>query len=175
LQGFDSPVRTLTLEVNQYLRLDLVMQVGPVKQAVEVVGSAELLRTADASLGEVIEPTLTKELPFNGGHALNLALLAPAAHAGFGAQMGNANPLYWRPNQDSALSVGGGRPRMQGTTGIRAERYNSDDNTWGRASRFWSCMRRGKEVKCYGFSFLYSFCLPLLELLSFRACCFPRS
>jgi hypothetical protein len=41
---------------------------------------------------------------------LDLALLAPAAHAGFGAQMGNANPLYWRPNQNSALSVGGGRP-----------------------------------------------------------------
>ena len=110
LQGFDSPERTLTLEVNQYLRLDLVMQVGPLKQAVEVVGSAALLRTADASLGEVIEPTLTKELPLNGGHVLDLALLAPAAHAGFGAQMGNANPLYWRPNQNSALSVGGGRP-----------------------------------------------------------------
>jgi len=110
LQGFDSPVRALTLEVNQYLRLDIVMQVGPLKQEVEVVGSAGLLRTADASLGEVIEPTLTEELPLNGGHVLDLALLAPAAHEGFGAQMGNTNPLYWRPNQNSALSVGGGRP-----------------------------------------------------------------
>ena len=110
LQGFDSPVSALTLEVNQYLRLDLVMQVGPLKQEVEVVGSAEILRTADASLGEVIEPTLTKDLPLNGGHVLDLALLAPSAHAGFGAQMGNNNPLYWRPNQNSALSVGGGRP-----------------------------------------------------------------
>ena len=110
LKGFDSPVRTLTLEVNQYLRLDLVMQVGPMKQAVEVVGAAEMLRTADASLEEVIEPTLTKDLPLNGGHVLDLALLAPSAHEGFGAQMGNNNPLYWRPNQDSALSVGGGRP-----------------------------------------------------------------
>jgi len=110
LTGFDSPIRTLTLEVNQYLRLDLVMQVGPLRQEFRVVGAPEVLRTADASLGEVIEPTLTKELPLNGGHVLDLALLAPAAHAGFGAQMGNANPLYWRPNQNSALSVGGGRP-----------------------------------------------------------------
>ena len=109
LQGFDLPVRALTLEVNQYLRLDLVMQVGPLKQDVEVVGSPALLRTADASLGEVIEPTLTKDLPLNGGHVLDLALLAPSAHTGFGAPMGNANPLYWRPNQNSALSVGGGR------------------------------------------------------------------
>ena len=102
-------MRTLTLEVNQYLRLDLVMQLGALKQEVQVVGSAGLLRTADASLGEVIEPTLTKELPLNGGHLLDLALLAPAAHEGFGAQTGSANPLYWRPNQNSALSVGGGR------------------------------------------------------------------
>jgi hypothetical protein len=110
LQGFDLPVRALTLEVNQYLRLDLVMQVGPLKQEVEVVGSAALVRTADASLGEVIEPTLTKELPLNGGHVLDLALLAPAVHQGFGMQTGNYNPLYWRPSQNSALSAGGGRP-----------------------------------------------------------------
>lgn len=93
LAGFDAPLRTLTLEVDQYLRLDLVMQVGPMKQQVQVVGASEMLRTADASLGEVIEPTLTKELPLNGGHLLDLALLAPAAHEGFGAQAGNANPL----------------------------------------------------------------------------------
>ena len=110
LKGFDAPVRTLTLEVNQYLRLDLVMQVGPLKQEVEVGGSAEVVRTADASLGEVIEPTLTKELPLNGGHVLDLALMAPAVHQGYGMQTGNYNPLYWRPSQNSALSVGGGRP-----------------------------------------------------------------
>ena len=110
LKGFYSPVRTFTLEVNQYLRLDLAMKVGPIKQAVEVVGSSEVLRTADASLGEVIEPTLTRELPLNGGHVLDLALMAPTVHEGFGAQAGNNNPLYWRPNQNSALSVGGGRP-----------------------------------------------------------------
>jgi hypothetical protein len=110
LQGFDAPVRVLTLEVNQYLRLDLVMQVGPVKQEVEVVGGSEMVRTADASLGEVIEPTLTKDLPLNGGHVLDLALLAPAVHQGYGMQTGDYNPLYWRPSQNSALSVGGGRP-----------------------------------------------------------------
>ena len=45
-------------------------------------------------------PTWTKELPLNGGHVLDLALLAPAAHAGLGVQRGNANPLYWRPNKE---------------------------------------------------------------------------
>lgn len=69
-----------------------------------------VVHTADASLGEVIEPTWTKELPLNGGHVLDLALMAPAVHQGYGIQTGNYNPLYWRPSQNSAWSVGGGRP-----------------------------------------------------------------
>ncbi len=108
--GFASRTEDVTLEVNQSLRLDVSLKVGQVNQQVEVVGTVQMLRTTDASLGEVIEPTLTQELPLNGRHLLDLALLAPSAHAGSGAQTGTANPLYWRPSQNSALSVGGGRP-----------------------------------------------------------------
>ena len=61
--------------MNQYLRLDLVMTVGPVKRAVEVVGTSEVLRTAYASLGEVIEPRLTRGLPVNGGSGHTAAVL----------------------------------------------------------------------------------------------------
>src|SRR5712692_7711305 len=108
--GFTTEVRKLTLEVDQALRLDISASLGKVPQHVEVVGVAETLRTTDASLGEVVEPTLTQELPLNGRHLLALALLAPSAHEGSGAQTGSANPLYWRPQQNSALSVGGNRP-----------------------------------------------------------------
>lgn len=107
---FTPQVRKLTLEVNQYLRLDLTLQVGPLTQNVQVVGPVQMLRTADASLGEVIEPKMTQELPLNGRHLLDLALLAPSVHSGAGAQKGTTSPLYWRPQQDSALSAGGGRP-----------------------------------------------------------------
>jgi len=110
IQGFNAEVRDLTLEVDQALRLDLTLKLGPVSQHVEVVSTGQMLRTTDASLGEVIEPTLTRQLPLNGRHLLDLALLAPSVHVGFGAQTGAANPLYWRPQQDSALSVGGARP-----------------------------------------------------------------
>jgi hypothetical protein len=109
-RGFSTEVRNLTLEVNQALRLDLNLQLGTMSQNVEVVGSVQMLRTSDAGLGEVIEQTLTKELPLNGRHLLDLAQLAPSVHAGSGAQTGLTNPLYWRPQQDSALSVGGARP-----------------------------------------------------------------
>lgn len=109
-KGFATEVRDLTLEVNQALQLDLTLKVGEVTEQVEVVGSVQMLRTTDASLGEVIEPVLTKELPLNGRHLLDLAMLAPSVHAGSGAQSGLANPLYWRPQQNSALSAGGSRP-----------------------------------------------------------------
>ena len=109
-RDFAAEVREVTLEVDQALRLDLTLKIGQVTQRVEVEDSVQMLRTTDASLGEVIEPTLTKELPLNGGHLLDLAQLAPSVHAGAGAQTGSANPLYWRPQQNSALSVGGARP-----------------------------------------------------------------
>jgi hypothetical protein len=109
-EGFSTEVRRVTLEVDQALRLDISAAVGKVSQRVEVVGAAEALRTTDASLGEVIESTLTRELPLNGRHLLELAQLAPSVHEGSGAQTGSTNPLYWRPQQNSALSVGGNRP-----------------------------------------------------------------
>src|SRR5437016_8596951 len=48
-------------------------------------------------------------------------LMVPGAHAGHGAQTGNMNPLYWRPGQRSAVSIGGNRPNanyflLDGTT-----------------------------------------------------------
>ena len=109
-RNFSTEVRTFRLEVNQALRLDFKLQLGPVTEHVEVVGSAQTLRTSDASLGEVIEPELVHNLPLNGRHLLDLALLSPTVHQGSGAQAGSTNPLYWRPEQNSALSSGGARP-----------------------------------------------------------------
>ncbi len=109
-KGLAAPARRFTLEVNQQLRLDWRLHVRTVAQEVTVVGGAQLLRTNSASLGEVIGPEMVRRLPLNGGHLLDLALLAPSVHAGSGAATGTANPLYWRPLQNSALSAGGARP-----------------------------------------------------------------
>lgn len=108
--GFAPQLRQFQLEVNQALRLDWTLRVGPVSEHVDVVAAPETLRTSDATLGEVIEPSLVHDLPLNGRHTLALALLAASAHQGYGAASGSANPLYWRPQENSALSVGGARP-----------------------------------------------------------------
>jgi len=69
-----------------------------------------VLRTTYASVGEVVEPTSIRNLPLNGRMLIDLVLTVPGAHERHGAQTGNMSPLYWRPGQRSAVSIGGNRP-----------------------------------------------------------------
>src|SRR5678816_4897404 len=120
--GFTAFSRTLRLEVGQQVLLDVNLKVAAVIGTVDVSGLVgEILSTADASGGEVIEPTAIRNLPLNGRMLIDLVLTVPGAHASHGAQTGNMNPLYWRPGQRSAVSVGGNRPNanyflLDGTT-----------------------------------------------------------
>ena len=108
--GFATATQSLRLEVGQKLAVDITLRVGVVTQGVNVTAEGEVLRTADASVGEVIEPKSIRELPLNGRMLIDLALTVPGAHVGFGAQTGKTNPLYWRPGQRSAITIGGNRP-----------------------------------------------------------------
>ena len=109
-------------EVNQQLSLELSLKLASASSTVQVDASAlEVLHTTDASVGEVIEPAAVQELPLNGRTLIDLVLTVPGAHVSHGAQTGDMNPLYWRPGQRSAVSVGGNRPNanyflLDGTT-----------------------------------------------------------
>ena len=108
--GFATATQSVRLEVGQKLSLEISLNVVGVKEGVNVTGGSEVLRTSDASVGEVIEPQSTRELPLNGRMLIDLVLTVPGAHVGFGAQTGSTNPLYWRPGQRSAVVIGGSRP-----------------------------------------------------------------
>ena len=108
--GFAAARKSLQLEVGQTVALDLMLTVGPDTQTVTAVASAELLKTADASVGEVVDQRAVAQLPLNGRMLVDLMLTVPGAHMSHGAQSGDMNPLYWRPGQRSAISVGGNRP-----------------------------------------------------------------
>ena len=108
--GFAEQSRNVLLEVGQNMALDVALTLGEKRESVEVVESAETLRTQDASLGEVVEPQSIENLPLNGRMLLDLALTVPDAHIGHGAQTGDMSPLYWRPGQRSAITIGGNRP-----------------------------------------------------------------
>ncbi|HKW99850.1 MAG TPA: carboxypeptidase regulatory-like domain-containing protein [Bryobacteraceae bacterium] len=108
--GFSALERTVVLEVGQQMRLDLTLSVGEKRESVDVVARAEVLKTSDASLGEVVETKSVEELPLNGRMLLDLAITVPGSHISHGAQAGDVNPLYWRPGQRSAISISGSRP-----------------------------------------------------------------
>src|SRR6266853_3056534 len=108
--GFAAVKQSLRLEVGEKLAIEVGLKVGAVKEGVQVSATADVLRTTDASVGEVVERTSVQELPLNGRMLIDLVLTVPGAHVGFGAQTGETNPLYWRPGQRSAIVIGGSRP-----------------------------------------------------------------
>jgi hypothetical protein len=109
--GFQQARERLNLEVGQQATVDIDLRVGTAVQNVTVEASTgELLKTQDASVGEVVDQRSVDSLPLNGRMLLDLVLTVPGAHVSHGAATGDMNPLYWRPGQRSAVSIGGSRP-----------------------------------------------------------------
>ncbi|WP_348261698.1 carboxypeptidase-like regulatory domain-containing protein [Telmatobacter sp. DSM 110680] len=109
-QGFAQSEENIDLEVGQQATLDVVLRVNKESQTVTVAASGELLKTQDASVGEVVDQHSVDSLPLNGRMLIDLVLTVPGAHVSHGAATGDMNPLYWRPGQRSAVSIGGSRP-----------------------------------------------------------------
>src|SRR3979411_2655247 len=108
--GFAQVTQSLRLEVGEKLAVELPLKISAVHEGVQVNASEDVLRTTDASVGEVVEPKSVQELPLNGRMLVDLVLTVPGAHIGFGAQTGETNPLYWRRGPRSSIVLGGSRP-----------------------------------------------------------------
>jgi hypothetical protein len=108
--GFKQATQTVNLEVGQQATLDWPLSLGSESQTVTVQASGELLKTQDASVGEVVDQRSVDSLPLNGRMLIDLVLTVPGAHISHGAETGDMNSLYWRPGQRSAVSIGGSRP-----------------------------------------------------------------
>lgn len=109
--GFEQLVQTLRLEVGQPTTCDVSLSISSLNTTVKVEAqAANVLRTTDASVGEVVEHTSIRNLPLNGRMLIDLVLTVPGSHESHGAQTGDMSPLYWRPGQRSAVSIGGNRP-----------------------------------------------------------------
>jgi hypothetical protein len=109
-QGFAQAKQDVDLEVGQQATLDIELRLSKDSQTVMVAASGELLKTQDASVGEVVDQHSVDSLPLNGRMLIDLVLTVPGAHVSHGAATGDMNPLYWRPGQRSAVSIGGSRP-----------------------------------------------------------------
>ena len=77
-QGFKTLLKTNNaLEVGTPLTVDVTLEVGSVEEKVTVVGGAEQLNTANATIGNVVEQKAIETLPLNGRNPLTLLLLEP--------------------------------------------------------------------------------------------------
>jgi len=109
--GFAQSIQRLRLEVGQQMTCDVSLNISSLSNTVQVeTETVNVLRTTDASVGEVVERAAVQNLPLNGRMLIDLVLTVPGAHESHGAQAGDMSPLYWRPGQRSAISVGGNRP-----------------------------------------------------------------
>src|SRR5438874_1721777 len=109
--GFSASTQTVHLEVGQQTTCEVTLQLTSLTGTVTIQSETmNVLRTTDASVGEVVEPTSIRNLPLNGRMLIDLVLTVPGAHESHGAQTGDMSPLYWRPGQRSAVSIGGNRP-----------------------------------------------------------------
>ncbi|HEV8454909.1 MAG TPA: TonB-dependent receptor, partial [Gemmatimonadales bacterium] len=76
-QGFKPVDREgITLAVDQAARVDFVLELGQLTDAVEVTADAPLLETESSSLGQVVSRRAIVDLPLNGRNYLQLAKLA---------------------------------------------------------------------------------------------------
>src|SRR5215510_4208618 len=104
MQGFKSQTITgLRLEIQQKARLNFRMEVGELAETVEVKASAVILKTEDATVGQVIENRRIVELPLNGRNISNLAVLVPGVQ--FGLRTGLADGGGGFPIPGAGVSV----------------------------------------------------------------------
>ena len=76
-QGFKTQTRnTVTLKIQDRLRIDFDMAVGSVSENVEVTSDIPIMQTETSSLGQVITSTQITELPLNGRDYIQLATLS---------------------------------------------------------------------------------------------------
>src|SRR5215471_4844452 len=74
LQGFQSQMREVTLQVSQTRDLQIQMGVAAVAEQVNVTAEAPVIDTATVSVGTVINQRTVQEIPLNGRHLVDLGL-----------------------------------------------------------------------------------------------------
>jgi len=80
MTGFQTTEHSgVVVEVERRVRVDLVMQVGEVKQVLEVSASVSTVDTLTSTLKDVVDSHRMDDLPLNGRNALQLQGILPGA------------------------------------------------------------------------------------------------
>src|SRR6202162_2285470 len=108
LSGFKTNVRkSVTLDLNQVITLNMSMQVGASKEVVEVTSEAPLVDTTTTQLGAVADARSVTQLPLNARDTYQFLQLQP----GVMSTVGSPNSVVYGSDRAGAVSVNGGRGR----------------------------------------------------------------
>src|SRR5207253_2673432 len=109
LAGFKAAVsEPFEVQVQQVVRLDMVLQLGQISETVEVAATADLLQAETATLGAVVENKIITELPLNGRSYLGLVAMAPNTNT-LSPFAGQANTRQGGERATQSISTGGQR------------------------------------------------------------------
>ena len=108
-EGFKPITRAgIELQVNQTARVDFVLELGALAEAVEVLAAAPLLAQETSSLGQVVDSTRIINMPLNGRSPFRLVQLTPGVLSSPAAS-GQFGDVPVNTNQDSDFSINGGQ------------------------------------------------------------------
>src|SRR5258708_12485913 len=113
LQGYKTVDRGgIRIGTQQFLTLDLTMEVGSITENVTVTGQAPLIETSNASQGTVLDSAALQTLPAPGRNAFMIGTTVPTVIASGDTQFNRQQDQ----TNASLLSLGGGTPRANNYT-----------------------------------------------------------
>ena len=108
LKGFKKAVRrSIALDVNQVITLNMTMQLGGNEEVVDVTAEAPLVDTTSTQLGAVVNNRSVNELPLNARDSYQFLQLQP----GVQSQLGSSGGTFYGSDSAGSVSVNGGRSR----------------------------------------------------------------
>ncbi len=105
--------KNLLIEVGQELMVDTQLQVGDVKETVQVTAEPSAVNSSSSTLSNVVTGQVVRDLPINGRDWTLLAALEPGVHT-IEAQLSIAGGGNTRANRGygTQLTIGGNRPQQ---------------------------------------------------------------
>jgi len=130
LDGFKTAqVNDRVVEVGDVQQVNFIMEIGAVTEVIEVEAGAQMLQTADSSLGTVIDQQRIVELPINGRNYLNLVKLSTNVSAEMGSG-GQANSRQGGERANQSISIAGQRQMYNRFTLDGVENTDPNFNTF---------------------------------------------
>src|SRR5579863_3163681 len=106
--GFKKGIRkSIALDVNQVITLNMTMQLGATQEVVDVTSEAPLVDTTTTQLGAVVNNRSINELPLNARDTYQFLQLQP----GVQSQLGSSGSTFYGSDAAGSVSVNGGRGR----------------------------------------------------------------